>query len=100
MTDELIERLSPYAVDGGFDAYGQMEADEFGDYVRFEDYQARILADAKIIEAADELYRATEFMTDNDPEDIVADGGVTAIMVGLSGIRSTLDAYRAAVLDR
>lgn len=43
MTDtsqESVERFSPYAVDGGCDAYGQMEQDDFGDWVRFEDYTA------------------------------------------------------------
>ena len=35
-----VERLSPYAVDGGADAYGQMEEDSQGDYVTYEDYAA------------------------------------------------------------
>ena len=84
MTDKLIERLSPYAVDGGFDAYGQMEADEFGDYVRFEGYQARILADAKIIEAADELARR-----------VVLQGEGAPMRAGY--VKEALAAYRAAV---
>lgn len=43
MTDiskEAVERMSPYAVDGGCDAYGQMEPDPFGDYVSFEAYES------------------------------------------------------------
>lgn len=43
MTDtspESVERLSPYAVDGGCDAYGEMESDGVGDYVKYEDYEA------------------------------------------------------------
>lgn len=39
-TREEVERLAPYAVDGGCDAYGQMEHDPFGDYVSFEAYEA------------------------------------------------------------
>jgi len=35
-------------------------------------------------------------MADNDPEDIVADGGATAIMVGLKEISEALAAYREA----
>ena len=35
-----VERLSPCAVDGGCDAYGQMEEDHIGDYVTYEDYAA------------------------------------------------------------
>jgi hypothetical protein len=34
------QRLRPYAIDGGCDAYGQMEDDPSGDYVRYEDYEA------------------------------------------------------------
>ena len=41
-TTGAVERLAPYAVDGGCDAYGQMESDPFGDYVRFEDYAVAI----------------------------------------------------------
>jgi hypothetical protein len=39
-TPAAVERLSPYAVDGGCDAYGQMEQDDIGDYVTYEDYAA------------------------------------------------------------
>jgi hypothetical protein len=39
-TKDAVERLSPYAIDGGRDAYGAMEADTFGDYVAWEDYLA------------------------------------------------------------
>ncbi|WP_028955890.1 hypothetical protein [Sulfitobacter sp. 20_GPM-1509m] len=37
-TPEGVERLSPYAIDGGCDAYGSMEHDDHGDYVSYEDY--------------------------------------------------------------
>ena len=47
-----IQRFSPYAVDGGADAYGQMEEDDHGDYVNFEDHQASVAA---ALEAAAEL---------------------------------------------
>ena len=46
--------------------------------------------------AAENLYRATEFLADNDPDEVVCDGGGTAILVGLSGIRKALTAYREA----
>ena len=46
--------------------------------------------------AAENLYRATEFLADNDPDEVVCDGGGTAVMVGLSGIRKALTAYREA----
>ena len=39
---EQITRFSPYAVDGGADAYGQMEEDIHGDYVNFEDHAAML----------------------------------------------------------
>ena len=39
-TPAAVERLSPYAVDGGSDAYGQMEEDPYGDYVTHEAYAA------------------------------------------------------------
>ena len=38
ITPEAVERLSPYAVDGGCDAYGQMGPDTSGDYVSLTDY--------------------------------------------------------------
>lgn len=41
-TTWAVERLAPYAVDGGCDAYGQMESDPFGDYVSYEAYQALV----------------------------------------------------------
>lgn len=41
-TTGAVERLAPYAVDGGCDAYGQMESDPFGDYVSYEAYQALV----------------------------------------------------------
>lgn len=59
---------------------------------RVPDMEAALLA-------AEELYRATNFLTDNDPDDVVCDGGGTAILVGLSGIRHALDAYRKATGD-
>lgn len=37
---EAVERLSPYVLDGGRDAYGQMEYDPIGDYVTFDAYEA------------------------------------------------------------
>lgn len=43
MTDTdpaAVERFSTYAVDGGCDAYGMMEPDDYGDYVTFEAYTA------------------------------------------------------------
>jgi FtsZ-binding cell division protein ZapB len=44
-----LQRFSPYAVDGGCDAYGQMEEDEFGDYYNREDADATIqVAQAEI----------------------------------------------------
>ena len=46
--------------------------------------------------AAENLYRATEFLAENDPDEVVCDGGGTAILVGLSGIRKALTAYREA----
>lgn len=55
-----------------------------------------IARQAKVIEAAEQLYRATEFLADNDPDEVVCDGGGTAILVGLSGIRKALAAYHAA----
>jgi hypothetical protein len=51
-----LQRFSPYAVDGGFDAYGQMEEDEFGDYYNREDADATIQsAQAKIAKLREEL---------------------------------------------
>lgn len=37
---DAVERFSPFAVDGGCDAYGDMEDDTQGDWVRYEDYEA------------------------------------------------------------
>ena len=37
-----LQRFSPYAVDGGCDAYGQMEEDDFGDYYNREDANAEL----------------------------------------------------------
>ena len=39
-TSTEVQRVSPYAVDGGCDAYGQMEDDAYGEYVHFTDYAA------------------------------------------------------------
>lgn len=62
MTD--IQKYSPYAVDGGADAYGQMEQDDSGDWVSFEDHQARVDAPeaklAKAVEALRELVTCVE----------------------------------------
>ncbi|QDP60517.1 MAG: hypothetical protein Unbinned338contig1000_10 [Prokaryotic dsDNA virus sp.] len=47
MTDtdkNALQRFSPYAVDGGCDAYGQMEEDDHGDYYNREDVDAAIIA--------------------------------------------------------
>lgn len=59
MTAPTLQRFSPYAVDGGCDAYGQMEEDEFGDYYNREDAdaaldaaQARIAALEKVAKTA------------------------------------------------
>ena len=38
MTD-IIQRWSPYAVDGGDDATGEMEKDPRGQFVKFEDHE-------------------------------------------------------------
>ena len=56
---------------------------------RIEALEAKLLA-------ADQLYGATSFLADNDPYDVVCDSGGTAILVGLSGIRHALTAYRSA----
>jgi hypothetical protein len=59
LTPEAVERLGPYAVDGGCDAYGAMEHDPHGDYVRYEDYQALAAENARLnATRADELARA------------------------------------------
>lgn len=39
---EQFTRFSPYAVDGGYDAYGEMEEGEIGDYLNKEDVGAYI----------------------------------------------------------
>ena len=57
---------------------------------------ARVPQLERIALAAQRLYHATDFMADNDPDDVVADGGITAIMVGLKEIRKALAAYREA----
>ena len=52
---EAVERFGPHAVDGGCDAYGAMEDDPHGDWVRFEDYAA--------LSAALEVERASHTAT-------------------------------------
>jgi len=62
MTDELIERFEPYNDEGNREGYGEMEPCVDGGWVRFSGIEARILADAKIIEAAEELaWQVSEF---------------------------------------
>jgi len=43
-TATSLQRFSPYAVDGGCDAYGQMEEDDHGDYYNREDCDAALAA--------------------------------------------------------
>ena len=43
-TATSLQRFSPYAVDGGCDAYGQMEEDDQGDYYNREDCDAALAA--------------------------------------------------------
>tara|TARA_R110000824_G_scaffold71870_1_gene183823 strand:+ start:718 stop:1113 length:396 start_codon:yes stop_codon:yes gene_type:complete len=38
-----LQRFSAYAVDGGYDAYGQMEEDDIGDYYNREDVDAKLM---------------------------------------------------------
>ena len=42
MSGTQITRWSPYAIDGGYDAYGEMEEDDVGDWVSYEDHAAHI----------------------------------------------------------
>jgi len=69
MTARYLQRFSPYAVDGGCDAYGSMEEDDFGDYYKAEDVDAEIarlreaLDRSQRFEAADWYWRAM------DPDD-------------------------------
>ena len=70
------------------------DRDDWRDTARH--HARRIVAlEAKLL-AADQLYGAPSFLADNDPYDVVCDGGGTAILVGLSGIRHALAAYRSA----
>jgi hypothetical protein len=65
-----LQRFSPYAVDGGFDAYGQMEEDEFGDYYNREDADATIQSAqaeiAKLRAALAELMVLMDAVCDGD----------------------------------
>jgi hypothetical protein len=57
----MLQRFSPYAVDGGCDAYGQMEEDEFGDYYNREDADAAMsAAQAEITNLRKALDRKTD----------------------------------------
>ena len=47
---ELL-RFSPYAIDGGHDAYGAMEEDAHGDYVNLSDYQTLAADNIRILAA-------------------------------------------------
>jgi len=68
MTDTQINRWSPYAVDGGCDAYGEMEEDEVGDWVNYEDHTAHIDAqDAKIKALVEALVRIEDLTSHNMP---------------------------------
>jgi len=60
MTDELIKRFEPYNDEGNREGYGEMEPCVDGGWVRFPDIEARILADANIIKAAEALARQFE----------------------------------------
>ena len=50
MTDATLQRFNAYAVDGGCDAYGQMEEDDHGDYYNREDVDAKLAEHAAEIE--------------------------------------------------
>lgn len=67
ISPEAVERFSPFAVDGGCDAYGEMEPDENGDFVSLEDYRAQA---ARIIELEAQLATAR-----NDALDAAAEAG-------------------------
>lgn len=49
---KTLQRFSPYAVDGGCDAYGQMEEDDHGDYYNREDVDVTIAELRAQLEAA------------------------------------------------
>ena len=83
MSDDLVKRLRFGSLSHLGSSRMNLEAAD-----RIEALEAALLA-------ADELYRATSFLADNDPDDVVCDGGGTAILVGLSGIRHALATYRA-----
>lgn len=64
---DAITRFSPFAVGGGCDAYGDMEDDTHGDWVRYEDYEALTaraaaaeMALAKVTDDRDEYAERTE----------------------------------------
>jgi rhodanese-related sulfurtransferase len=66
------------------------------DQARIEALEAQLSQANAALEAADNLLRAVDFLADNDPYEVVCDGGGTAILVGLSGIRKGITAYRKA----
>ena len=93
---DKINRFSPYAVDGGHDAYGDMEPDEFGDYVNFEDYVTQIDQMEAALIAADELAKVMYLISVMDQG---AGGRMTPHDIGLYALRESrlaLAAYRAA----
>lgn len=63
MTDTQITRWAPYVIDGGYRvAYGEMEEDEIGDWVNYEDHTAHIDAqDAKIKTLVEALQGVSQF---------------------------------------
>jgi hypothetical protein len=92
MSDNLAKRLR--ALHPYFHLGKGVEVIEAAD--RIEALEAQLSQANAALEAADNLLRAVDFLADNDPYDVVCDGGGTAILVGLSGIRSGITAYRKA----
>ena len=94
MSDDVMRynQCDRYLSEGG----GEMEQDEQGDWVLYSDLRTQLAQRDAALKAADDLWRAVDFLADNDPDDIVCDGGGTAILVGLSGIRKSIAAYRKA----
>lgn len=83
-----LQRFSPYAVDGGCDAYGQMEDDDLGDYVSYEDHAAEVARlTAELDEARMQAISDGCQLQEAEERSITAEAALSAAMAGVVKVR-------------